>query len=101
MTFMDLSAESGSMASVRVGAGQSGRSSSDENAAIAPRAARVPASEPRCVVRRLEIRRPEVSKHRIVPGLVGLLERDQRRADENDHAVAVDLSGLRCAAAGL
>src|SRR5208283_1318324 len=58
-------------------------------------------AEPRCVVRRLEIRRPEVSKHRIVPGLVGLIERDQRRADENDHAVAVDLSGLRCAAAGL
>src|SRR5271165_1126352 len=36
------------MASVRVGAGQSGRSSSDENAAIAPRAARVPASAPYC-----------------------------------------------------
>jgi hypothetical protein len=50
MTFIDLSAESGSMASVRVGAGRSGFSSLGENAAMAARAAKRPTFVSSCLL---------------------------------------------------
>ena len=58
-------------------------------------------AEPRRGVGRLEARRAEIAQHRVVAGLVRLVERKQRRADQDQHAVAVDLGGLGAPGAGL
>ena len=42
----------------------------------------------------LEAGRADVAQHRVIAGLVGLVERKQRRADQDDDAVAIDLRGL-------
>ena len=48
--------------------------------------------EPRGRVR-LEARGSEVAQHRIIAGFVGLIERKQSRADQNQNPVLVDIGG--------
>jgi hypothetical protein len=41
-----------------------------------------------------------MSRSAVIAGLVGLVEREQRRADQDEHTVAIDLRGCRRMAGG-
>ena len=43
----------------------------------------------------LKAGRADVAQHCVVAGFVGLVERQQRRSDQDQHAVAIDLRGFR------
>ena len=60
---------------------------------VAPQVAKMSPSRAACS--RLEAGRAEIAQHGVIAGLVGLVEREQRGADQNQDAVAVDLRGLR------
>ena len=59
---------------------------------VAARLAKISAS--RAARIGLKARRAEIAQHRVIAGLVGLVEREQGRADQDHHAVAIDLRGL-------
>ena len=51
-------------------------------------------SPSRAAVLDLKAGRADIAQHGVIAGLVGVIERKQRRPDQDQHAVAIDLRGL-------